>query len=247
MHSEQQQQQQPPPLTRCSAVPARPDWPPLASSSAHGLSFNLLSQPSPAKQRTDLAPRTLKQISLTINTLRSSTTRSLSLHQHLNVIHPLSSTRYRPVTSFGRHMCHVATSRCSHALSRMTLSHSYSLAIPTCFSLSLLIFQPHPPVIINTTPSMSLCLVDADATSRSPPVTHAFTYNICSPVFTHTHVCRSHSRAVSHTSFCARWTWAGIQPDAPHSHSFKTFLATFRMSVLNVMQSKEEKTGLGRF
>ena len=144
-------------------------------------------------------------------------------------------------------MCHVATSCCSHALSHTTLSHSYSLVIPTCFSLSLLIFQPHPPVIINTTPSMSLCLVDADATSRSPPVTHAFTYNICSPVFTHTHICRSHLRDVSHTSFCARRTWAGIQPNAPHSHSFKTFLTMFCVSVLNVMQSKEEKTGLGRF
>ena len=155
--------------------------------------------------------------------------------------------RYRPVTSFRRHVCHVATSCCSHALSRTTLSHSYSLVIPTCFSLSLLIFQPHPPVIINTTPSVSLRLVDADATSRSPPLAHAFTYNIRSPVFTHTHVCRSHSRAVLHTSFGARQTWAGIQPDAPHSPSFKTFLATFHVSVLNVMQLKEEKTGLGRF
>jgi hypothetical protein len=134
----------------------------------------------------DLAPRTLKQISLTINTLRSSTTRSLSLHQHLNVIHPLSLTRYHSVASFGRHMCHVATSCCLHALLRMTLSHSHSLAIPTCFSLSLLIFQPHPPVIVNTTPSVSLHSGDADATS--PPLAHAFTYNICSPVFTHTHV-----------------------------------------------------------
>ena len=172
----------------------------------------------------DLAPCVLKQISLTINTPCSSTTRSLSLHQHLNIIHPPLSTRYHPVISFGWHMCHIATSRCSHALSCMMLSHSHSLAIPTCFSFSLWTFQPHPPVIVNTTPSMSLHSGDADATLL--PLAHAFTYNNCSPIFMHTHIWHSHSCAVLHTSVSTCQTWAG--PNATHSCSFKTFPTTFQ-------------------
>ena len=96
----------------------------------------------------DLVPHTLKQISLTINTPRSPTTWSLSLHRHLNVIHPLSLMRYCPVASFGRHVCHVATSRGSHALLHMTLSHSHLLVIPTCFSFSPLIFHIHPLLLM---------------------------------------------------------------------------------------------------
>ena len=164
MRKEQQQQQQqqppPPPLARCSAVPARPDWPPLASSmpAASVKSFNQFYYHNlrPQKQRTDLAPRALKQTSLTINTPRSSTTRSLSSSTSKrhppSVVDAIPSCRFARATRVPRH-------HLSHALSHTTPSPSHSLAITTCYSLSPSIFEPHPPFIVDTTPSVRIILV----------------------------------------------------------------------------------------
>jgi len=110
----------------------------------------------PQKQRTDLAPRALKQTSLTINTPRSSTTRSLSSSTSKrhppSVIDAIPSCRFARATRVPRH-------HLSRALLRTTPSHSHSLAITTCYSLSPSLFEPHPPFIVDTTPSVRIIRV----------------------------------------------------------------------------------------
>ena len=96
-----------------------------------------------------MAPCVLEQTSLTINTPCSSTTQSLSSstskHHPPSVVDVIPSCCFAQAT---RVPCH----HLSRALSRTTPSHSHSLAITTCYSLSPSIFEPHPPFIVDTTP-----------------------------------------------------------------------------------------------
>ena len=66
-----------------------------------------LSQPSPAKQHVDMAPRVLKQMSQTFTTIHSVTICLPFLRRYPNYAHPRSSTPLYLFISLGRCTCHV--------------------------------------------------------------------------------------------------------------------------------------------
>jgi hypothetical protein len=165
-----------------------------------------------------------------INTPHLSTAQSLC---------PSTSTHHPPsiinaIPSCGRHMCHVTTSRV-----HLHVQHSHTPSRSSPAILSPLMLEP-PPLLSSTRHPLlhitwwmlvphhcHLCRLSHLQHSTNRGHAHAH------PAFTYlSRISFSYIHSDIHVLVRARW--AHVQPDTPHSRSFKTCLATFRILILNM-------------